>query len=237
MSVVVVTGGTGVLGAHAVRVLGERGHEVRVVARRTGVDLTAREQVDDALKGADLVLHAASDTRRIGARDLKQTRNLLAASGQVRHLLYVSIVGIDAIPYRYYRRKLECERLIEQSGVPHTILRATQFHELIDWALTALGRWPLAPLPLDAIGQPVGAADVAARCAELLEGKPLGRAPDFGGPEVLTMRQVLELWPGRIRALPLPTVGRVLRGFRAGLNTTPEHTDGIQTWAQHVAVR
>jgi uncharacterized protein YbjT (DUF2867 family) len=126
MSVVVVTGGTGVLGAHAVRVLGERGHEVRVVARRTGVDLTAREQVDDALKGADLVLHAASDTRRIGARDPKQTRNLLAACGQMRHLLYVSIVGIEAIPYRYYRRKLECERLIEQSGVPPTILRATQ---------------------------------------------------------------------------------------------------------------
>jgi uncharacterized protein YbjT (DUF2867 family) len=237
VSLVVVTGGTGVLGTHAVRVLGERGHEVRVVARRTGVDLTAPRDVDASLTGADLVLHAASDTRRIGASDPRQTRTLLAACGQVRHLLYVSIVGIDAIPYRYYRRKLECERIIEQSSVPHTILRATQFHELIDWVLTTLGRWPLAPLPLSAKGQPVGAADVAARCAELLEAEPLGRAPDFGGPEVLTLRQVIELWPGRIRALPLPTIGRVLRGFRAGLNTTPDHADGIQTWAQYVAAR
>jgi uncharacterized protein YbjT (DUF2867 family) len=152
VTLVVVTGGTGVLGQHATRVLGERGHAVHAVARRTGVDLTARADVDAALQGAELVLHAASDTRRFGARDLTQTRNLLAACGHVRHLLYVSIVGIDAIPYRYYRRKLECERLIEQSGVPHTILRATQFHELIDWALTALGRWPLAPLPLRAKG-------------------------------------------------------------------------------------
>jgi uncharacterized protein YbjT (DUF2867 family) len=153
----------------------------------------------------------------------------------VRHLLYVSIVGIDAIPYRYYRRKLECEQIIEQSGVPHTILRATQFHELVDGALTVLGRWPLAPLPLTAKGQPVGAADVAARCAELLDGEPLGRAPDFGGPEILTLREMIELWPGRIRPLALPAVGRVLRGFRAGLNTTPGHADGTQTWVEYLA--
>jgi uncharacterized protein YbjT (DUF2867 family) len=232
-----VTGGTGVLGRHAVRVLGERGHGVRVASRRTGVDLTARGAVDEAMRGADLVLHAASDTRRLGARDPEQTRNLLAACAGVRHLLYVSIVGIDAIPYRYYRRKRECEQLVEQSSVPHTILRATQFHELIDGALTVLGRLPLAPLPLSAKGQPVGAVDVAARCAELLEGEPLGRAPDFGGPELLTLRQMIELWPGRIRALPLPTVGRVLKGFRAGLNTAPEHADGIQTWAQYLSLQ
>jgi hypothetical protein len=63
-----------------------------------------------------------------------------------------SIVGIDAIQYRYYRRKLECEQIIERSNIPHTILRATQFHELIDWILTTLGRWPLVPLPLDGRG-------------------------------------------------------------------------------------
>jgi uncharacterized protein YbjT (DUF2867 family) len=234
---VVVTGGTGALGKHAVRVVGERGHQVRVVSRRTGFDLTLREDAAAAIDGARLVLHAASDTRRIGASDPQQTRNVLAACSHVRHLLYVSIVGIDAIPYRYYRRKLECEQIIEQSSVPHTILRATQFHELVDWILTTLGRWPLAPLPLSAKGQPVAAADVAARCAKLVEGEPLGRAPDFGGPEVLTLREVLETWPGRVRALPLPTVGRVLRGFRAGLNTTREHPHGVQTWAQYVAAR
>jgi uncharacterized protein YbjT (DUF2867 family) len=237
VSIAVVTGGSGMLGAHAVRVLRERGHEVRALSRRTGVDLARGPGVDGAIKGADLVLHAASDTRRLGASDPTQTRNLLAACGRVRHLVYTSIVGIDEIPYRYYRRKLECERIIDQSGVPHTILRATQFHEFIDWILTALGRWPLVPLPLSAKGQPVAAAEVAARCAELLEGEPLGRAADFGGPELLTLGRVLEVWPGRLRVLALPTIGRVLRGFRAGLNTTPEHADGVQTWAQYLAAR
>jgi uncharacterized protein YbjT (DUF2867 family) len=232
VSVVVVTGGA--LGRHAVRVLGERGYQVRVVSRRTGVDLAGGEAIDAALTGADLVLHAASDTHRLGGGDSNQTRNLLAACGRVRHLLYVSIVGIDAIPYRYYRRKLECERIIEQSDVPHTILRSTQFHELIDGLLTSVGRWPLAPLPLGAHAQPVAAAEVAARCAELLEGEPLGRAPDFGGPEVLTLRQ---LRPGRLRVLPLLSIGRVLRGYRAGLNKTPEHADGVQTWTQYLAAR
>jgi hypothetical protein len=94
----------------------------------------------------------------------------------------------------YYRRKLEREELIQQRSVPHTILRAIQFHELVGSVLTTLGR-----------------------------------APDFGGPEVLTLRQVLELWPGRVGTLPVPTIGRVLRGFCAGLNTTPDHPNGVQT--------
>jgi uncharacterized protein YbjT (DUF2867 family) len=231
---VVVTGGSGTLGVHAVRALRERGHEVRSLSRRTGVDLATNVGLDRALEDVGLVLHAASDTRRIGARDLRQTRNLLGACARAHHLLYVSIVGIDRIPYRYYRRKLECERIIEQSGVPHTILRATQFHELIEWVFTSVSRWPFAPLPVSAKAQPVAAAEVAARCADLLEGEPLGLAPDFGGPEVLTVPQLLEVWPGRIRVLPIPAVGRTLKGFRAGLNTTPEHADGVRTWAQHL---
>jgi uncharacterized protein YbjT (DUF2867 family) len=118
---IAVTGGTGTLGVHAVRVLEERGHEVRSLSRRKGVDLATGAGLEQALEGVELVLHAASDTRRIGARDPRQTRNLLDACDHDRHLLYVSIVGIDRIPYRYYRRKLECERIIEQGSVPHTI--------------------------------------------------------------------------------------------------------------------
>jgi uncharacterized protein YbjT (DUF2867 family) len=233
----VVTGGMGTLGVHAVRVLEERGHEVRSVSRRTGVDLETGAGLDQALDGVDLVLHVASDTRRLGARDPRQTRNLLDACDQVRHLLYVSIVGVDRIPSRYYRRKLECERIIERGSVPYTIMRVTQFHELIDWVFTKLGSWPLAPLPVSAKAQPVAVPEVASRCAELLEGEPLGHAPDFGGPEVLTVPQLLKPWPQRIRVVPIPAVGRFLRGYRAGLNTTPEHADGVRTWAEHVAGR
>jgi uncharacterized protein YbjT (DUF2867 family) len=234
---VVVTGGQGTLGVHAVRALAERGHEVQSLSRRTGFDLATGVGLNDALEGVDLVLHLASDVGRFGARDPRQTSNLLEACGEVRHLLYVSIVGIDKIPYRYYRHKLECERIIEQSGVPYTILRATQFHELIDWAFRHLSRWPLAPLPTKARAQPVAAAEVAVRCADLLQGEPVGRVPDFAGPEVLTVPQMLDLWPDRIRVVPIPTVGRVMKAFRAGLNTAPEHADGAQTFEAYLAGR
>jgi uncharacterized protein YbjT (DUF2867 family) len=233
-----VTGGTGTLGVHAVTMLRERGHDVRVLSRRTGGDLMTGAGIREAVEGVELVLHAASDPhRRFGAGDPQQTRNLLAACGDVRHLLYVSIVGIDRMPYGYYRHKLACERLVRDSRVPYSIQRATQFHELLDDLLTRAARWPLVPLPLRAKVQPVASAEVATRCVDVLGAGPQGRVPDFGGPEILTLREVLEAWPGRVRALPLPAVGRVLRGFGEGRNTTPEHAQGRLTWAEYLANR
>jgi uncharacterized protein YbjT (DUF2867 family) len=184
------------------------------------------------------VLHAASDTHhRFGAGDPQQTRNLLSACANVRHLLYVSIVGVDQIPLRYYAHKLECERLISESGLPYTVLRATQFHELVADLFTKLARWPLALLPPPAQVQPVAAEEVARRCVDLLESEPLGRALDFGGPEIHTLRELLDIWPGRLRVLPLPIVGRLLHAYAEGRNTTPARADGRITWAQYLARR
>ncbi|MEV0298545.1 hypothetical protein [Nocardia sp. NPDC050710] len=120
------------------------------------------------------------------------TEHLLAAATGVEHIVHPSIVGIDRIPFRYYRNKLACERLIEASGLPYTIVRATQFHELIAFGLHTAGRWPIAPLPLDFQFQPVASAEVANRVAELSEHAPTGRAPDFGCPEVLTLEQLID---------------------------------------------
>jgi uncharacterized protein YbjT (DUF2867 family) len=112
---------------------------------------------------------------------------------------------------RYYRRKLACEQEIQRSGVPHMIVRATQFHELIAAALQAAERLTVAPLPAGFIFQPVAAADVAARIAELAARQPMGRVPDFGGPQVLSLAQLARTWRahrGRPRAfLPLPSPG------------------------------
>ncbi len=238
MTLILVTGGTGRLGIHAVRFLRARDHQVRVLSRRTRGDLRTGVGVREAAAGVELVLHAASDTHyQRGAGDPQQTRNLLAACAHVRHLLYVSIVGVDQIPLGYYAHKLECERLVSESGLPYTVLRATQFHELLDGLFTKLARWPLAPLPPRAKVQPVAAEEVARRCVELLEGEPLGRAPDFGGPEIRTVRELLDLWPGRLRVLPLPTVGRLLHALAEGRNTTPDHAAGRITWTQYLARR
>lgn len=186
------------------------------------------------------MVHAASDARpgSQGRTDPAQTRNLLAAIGDCRHLMYVSIVGVDVIPARYYRNKLACERLVADSSVPSTTLRATQFHELIEKGLAMASRWPVAALPLNWRFQSVAAAEVAARVADLLEGEPLGRAPDFGGPEVRTVGELVRTWqrargrPRRVIDLRWP--GQLYQAFASGLNTCPDHAEGSQTWEQYV---
>lgn len=243
MSVVLVTGGTGMLGRMVVPILAARGHEVRVLSRRPGAgthvgDLATGSGLAEAADGAELIVHAASDPR-LGRSDPEQTRRLLAAASGCRHLLYVSIVGVDAIPFGYYRAKLACEELVAASGVPSTTLRATQFHELLDRALRAVGRLPVAALPLAFLFQSVAASEVATRMAELVEAEPLGRAPDFGGPQVLSGWQIAATWRvrhGRPRTLlSLRWPGRVYRAFATGANTCPEHADGRQTWAEFVS--
>lgn len=231
------------LGSRAVALLRERDHEVRVLSRRHGAgthvgDLVTGAGVAGAAAGAELILHAASDTRRAGRTDMRQTRQLLAAARDAQHLLFVSIVGIDGIPFSYYRAKLACEREIAAAPVSHTVFRATQFHELIEQALRAVERVPVAPLPLSWRFQSVAAREVAERAVELVEGRPLGRAQDFGGPEVLTVRELVGTWRERRgrprRAVGLRFPGRIYRAFRVGVNTCPDRAEGRQTWAEFV---
>src|ERR1700735_2148146 len=196
MSIVLVTGGSGTLARQLVSILGARGHTLRVLSRRPGAgthvgDLASGDGVAEAGAGAELVVHAASD-RRMGRTDRRQTATLRDALPSCRHLVYVSIVGVDAIPFGYYRTKLACEELIGGSATPATVLRATQFHELLAMALRGAGRLPAvphagpgAPLPRAALCPRVAAAALPGRVPDGLGGPPLGRAPDFGGPEVL----------------------------------------------------
>jgi len=250
---VLVTGGTGTLGRPAARRLLEQGHEVRVLSRQPSPalpggasavrgDLSTGAGVAEAVERTDAVLHAASNTGLgLGRGDVAATECLLdaARSARVAHLLYVSIVGVDRIPLAYYRRKLACEQLVAASGIGHTILRATQFHELLSAALLAVERWPLVPLPVTWRFQPVAAEEAAARAVDLLLSGPHGRAPDFGGPEVTTLGDMARVWqlrrgrPRRVVRIALP--GRVARGFRLGLNTCPASASRGRRWAEHVA--
>ena len=136
---VLVTGGTGVLGRELVRLLDDRA-EVKVLSRRPTDrpgyfrgDLDTGEGLAAAIDGVDVVAHCATaaDYRR-PRRDVDGTRRLLeAAGGQQPHVVYISIVGIDRIPLGYYRAKLATEDLIRGSGVPWTVFRTTQFHDLV----------------------------------------------------------------------------------------------------------
>jgi uncharacterized protein YbjT (DUF2867 family) len=233
MSAVLVTGGSGALGRLVVARLRDQGDEVRVLSRHSGAgthvgDLKTGAGVAHAARGAELIVHAASNTP-VGRADVEQTARLLDVARDARHLLYVSIVGIDRIPYRYYKRKLACEQRIASSGIGYTILRATQFHELIAFAFRGAERLPLAPLPLDFRFQTV---------AELIGGQPTARVVNFGGPEVQSLGQMAETWRaarGRPRTVVrVPVPGKVGQAFREGRNTCPDQSAGRQSWAQFV---
>lgn len=234
---ILVTGGTGTLGRAVVARLAESGVPHRVLSRRAGRgvvgDLRTGAGLDAALSEVDTVIHCATSLRRL---DVEHARQLIAAARRCGepHVVFVSIVGVDVIPVPYYRTKLAVERLLESSGLPWTVLRATQFHDLVLRFFT-VQRWlPALLLPAGTRFQPVDVRDVAARLIELADGGPVGRAGDFGGPRVCALDDLARAYTGR-PLLPVPLPGKVMRGYREGANLAP--AEGSITFEQYLESR
>ena len=214
MTTILVTGGTGTLGRLVTERLRADGHEVRVLSRHSqpyGVDLRAGGAgLDAAVEGVDTIVHCA--TTQTGG-DEKAATNLIAAARRagVTHLVYISIVGIDRVPFPYYRTKLAVERRIEESGLGWTVLRTTQFHDLPVMLFRALAKLPVVPLPAGVSDQPIEVAEVADRLAELAQGEPAGRVEDMGGPEIRTFESLARSYLKAVSYthLTLPTILRV----------------------------
>jgi uncharacterized protein YbjT (DUF2867 family) len=250
-----VTGGTGVLGRQLVTPLLEAGYEVRIASRgpRPGAAprevewaqsaLATGEGLEDAVKGVDTIVHCASTPVRTKEVDVSGTERLLkhASDAGVSHLLYISIVGIDDFPFSYYQAKLACEERIQAGDVPFTILRATQFHELLDERfLPPLFQLPLLALvPTDLKFQVIDSGEVARRMIELVQAGPSGRVADAGGPQVRTMGELATGWMrarGKKRTIvPLPLPGRAAAAFRRGQNTCPDERYGKVTWEEYLS--
>ena len=198
----------------------------------------------EAVAGADIVVHAATGGGTRAKADVPGTRNLLAACKEAGtpHFFYISIVGIEKIPLGYYKAKLECEQLIEASGVPWSNLRATQFHLLMDGFLRLFSRVPLIlPIPKSFKFQPIDTGEVADRMVADAAKGPIGRLPDLGGPEVLTFGEMAKAWQrarGKKRPIiNVPVMGGVARGFKAAYNCAPEHADGKVIWEEWLGQR
>ncbi|WP_206305362.1 SDR family oxidoreductase [Actinacidiphila soli] len=232
---ILVTGGSGVLGAAVVRRLLDTGRPVRVLSRRPQRaantpekaewavgDLATGAGLAEALDGVGVVVNCASDTKGAGKTDETATRHLVEAAQAAGspHVVHVSIVGIDLVPVGYYKAKLAAERLLQTSGLPYTVLRATQFHDLVLAGVQQLARLPVVPVPSGALVQSVEVGEVADRLAELALGEPVGRAPDLGGPKVWSgadlVRAVLRASGRRRSVLPLPLPGKAMKALRAG---------------------
>jgi uncharacterized protein YbjT (DUF2867 family) len=246
---VLVTGATGTLGRKVVGAATAAGHRVRAMSRRshigyTGVhwsqgDLLAGTGVDAAVDGVDVVVHSATQGTR--DKDVTSTRNLITAARRagVAHIIYVSIVGIDRIPMPYYQTKLRVERTLDTSGVGHTVLRATQFHDLIK-TIFSIQRFSPALLTLRGVRfQPIDTHDVAARLVELIDTEPAGRVGDIGGPSVHTHAELARMYlaarGGRRPVVQLPVPGRIAAGYRAGANLAPDNAVGSINFAEFLA--
>jgi uncharacterized protein YbjT (DUF2867 family) len=244
-----ITGGTGTLGRPTVDAVRAAGVEPRILSRRPGADhvvakLQSGAGVAAALSGVDTVLHLATNRRS----DVRATQHLLEAAHTegVQHLVYLSIVGVDAVPLGYYRAKLACEQLVADSGVPHTILRATQFHDFVAGFFRAQRRLPRVTT-FDVPFQPISTDAVAARLVELVQAAPAhGRVEDLGGPESLPMAELARQWLAARGATPEAAARRVVEwrapgklvgAYRAGLHTTGVPGPGIRfaEWAETTA--
>jgi uncharacterized protein YbjT (DUF2867 family) len=245
---VLVTGGTGTLGTALVPQLIAAGHDTTVMSRRPAAgravaDLLTGDGLAAAVRGMDAVVHLASSPYRktMAEVEVGGARRLLAAASDagVGHLIYVSIVGVDRVPWGYYGYKVAAEKLVAASPVPWSILRATQFFQLCDRVLGAVGRIGVIPSDRGITVQPVDPRDVSGRLVDALAAVPSRRVEEYGGPEVLRFDEVARQWlagRGKRRALlPLRIPGKAGRAFRAGALTTPAQPTGQITWREYLA--
>lgn len=250
MSKTLLTGATGTLGTALQSRLLDTEQEVRAASRLppaetvdevewVTLDLLDGTGIEEALTGVDRVVHTATapqgDTEAV---DVEGTKRLLAAANDadIDHFLYVSIVGVDEIPFSYYQHKYTAEQAVEGSTLPSTILRATQFHNFLDEIFSGLSWLPVWALPTKIQLQPVDVGEVADVVVEHVTSEPLGRADPVGGPEAHTLGELLTAyrnargtWRPLVR-LPIP--GTVVSGFRAGNATCPDRAIGSVTWEE-----
>jgi uncharacterized protein YbjT (DUF2867 family) len=186
---IVIIGGSGLIGSKVVTKLREQGHDAVSASLESGVNTLTGEGLARALDGAAVVVDVSNSPSFEDAAVLKffetSTRNLLAAEAAagVGHHVALSVVGTDRLSGSgYFRAKLAQERLIKESAIPYSIVRATQFFEFLTRiadAATDGDTVRLAPVLI----QPMAADDVAAAVARIAIGPPLNRIVEVAGPE------------------------------------------------------
>lgn len=242
---ILVTGASGVLGAHVARVASERGHGVRRLSRveRDGWiegDVTTGAGLAEAIDGTDAIIHCATNPRRHKETDLRGTETLLQVAGG-RHVVFPGIVGCDVIPLGYYLSKTATEETLEASGSPVTIQRFTQFHDLLWTRLSRRVRWPIALVPNHTRFQLLDASVAARHLVEAAERPAAGRLRDVGGPTVYDVRElarsVAAALDRKTRIVRVNRPGLVGAAFRAGGNLTENRDESGPTWNDYVAAR
>ncbi len=200
---IVVIGGTGLIGSKVVNILRQRGHEVVAASPSSGVNTLTGEGLAEALTGAQVVVDVANSPsfEDKPALDFFETsgRNLLAAekAAGVKHHVALSVVGTDRLTGSgpgslsgYFRAKMAQENLIKASGIPFTIVHATQFFEFVK-SITKSATGGSTIRLSSVLMQPMASDDVAAAVAEVALGQPVNGMIEIAGPDQIRQDELI----------------------------------------------
>ncbi|WP_166299493.1 SDR family oxidoreductase [Bradyrhizobium sp. 2S1] len=194
---IVVIGGTGLIGSKTVTILRQRGHDVVAASPKGGVNTITGEGLNQALAGAAVVIDLANspsfEDKAVMEFFETSSHNLLAAEkpAGVRHHVALSIVGTDRTPENgYFRAKVAQEKLIEASGIPYTIIRATQFMEFVGAIADAGGDGKAVRLS-PGLFQPIAAEDVSAMVADVALDAPRNGIVEIAGPDRAPFNEIV----------------------------------------------
>jgi uncharacterized protein YbjT (DUF2867 family) len=189
---ITVIGATGQIGSRVVDLLTAAGHDVVAASLSTGTNVLTGEGLDDAVAGADVLVDVLNSPSFEDGPVLDffttSTANLVAAGEKagVGHYVALSIVGADGLPDSgYMRAKVAQENAIIASGIPYTIVRATQFHEFADMIVGSLVVDGVVHAP-DGRIQPIAVADVSAVVAGVAAAAPVNGIVNVGGPDKMS---------------------------------------------------
>jgi len=249
---ILVTGGTGTLGRALVKKLVNAGNAVGVLTSREhpelpeGVtaykgNLSDTGKLEGILRHVTTIIHCASNPRNADMVDIQGTEHLLRAVDKpaLQHMIYVSIAGVDRSPYPYYKAKYEVEKMIMASGVPWSVVRATQFHDLVlNRLITPFdsGDGGLLKIPGEMRFQSIDTEDVAGYIFKKALNGPSASVETIAGPQLLNIREMVETYQsilGRTNQVEFVVDDVPFHNvFRSGLNVNPEWTGGRITWEE-----
>lgn len=262
MSTLCVAGGTGQVGREVVRIALEAGHTVSVLSRRVpppgsekhhdgatyfAGDVTTGDGLETAVAGADVVIDCLEGQFGKAQKQFADGgARLLAAAHRVgvRKAVALSIINCDQSNYSFYVSKADKERAYARADLETVVVRATQFHSLLDMVFAAGAKVRLIPTFKGARFQSISPTDVARALLEAAVEAPSAeqhRLRTVGGPEVQTMKDMAKLWKavtgarGKVLEIPLP--GAMGAYLRAGLNLTPGLGYGTETFVSWLEKR
>jgi len=194
---IVIIGGTGLIGSKLVTKLGEHGHEAVAASPNSGVNTLTGEGLAEVLTGAQVVIDVSNSPsfEDTAVMDFftTSTGNLLAAekAAGVTHHVALSVVGTDRLPDSgYFRAKVAQENLITESGLPYSIVHATQFFEFVK-SIAAAGTDGNTVRLSHALIQPIAADDVATAVGRTAVGTPLNGTLEIAGPVQLGLDELV----------------------------------------------